>query len=49
MCSGSIEQHDLDQLEREVKQEEAVKEYFTNYKISFGTFIIKAPSPQPQN
>lgn len=44
MCSGSIEQHDLDQLERELEQEKAIEEYRTNYKVSFATFSLLVPA-----
>ena len=44
MCSGSIEQHDLDQLERELEEQKAVDNYVNNYKISFSTFSLLVPS-----
>ena len=44
MCSGSIEQHDLDELERQLEQEEAVENYMTNYKVSFSTFTLLIPA-----
>ena len=44
MCSGSIEQHDLDQLERELEEQKAVDKYINNYKISFSTFSLLVPS-----
>jgi hypothetical protein len=46
MCSGSIEQHDLDQLEKETEQEEAVENYVNNYKVSFSTFTLLVPNFQ---
>lgn len=45
MCAGSIEQHDLDQLERELEQEKAIEEYKNNYKVSFATFSLLVPQP----
>ncbi len=45
MCAGSIEQHDLDQLERELEQEEAIEKYKNNYKVSFATFSLLVPQP----
>ncbi len=30
MCSGSIEQHDLDELQREIEQQKAAEEYTNN-------------------
>ncbi len=46
MCSGSIEQHDLDQLERELEQEKTVENYMNNYKVSYSTFTLLVPSSQ---
>ena len=46
MCSGSIEQHDLDELQRQLEQEEAVENYMTNYKVSFSTFTLLVPNSQ---
>jgi hypothetical protein len=43
MCSGSIEQHDLVQLQKELEQEETTQEYMKNYKISFSTFSLLIP------
>jgi hypothetical protein len=43
MCSGSIEQHDLDQLERELEEQKSVDKYINNYKISFSTFSLLVP------
>jgi hypothetical protein len=43
MCAGSIDQHDLDQLERELEQEKAIEEYKNNYKVSFATFSLLVP------
>jgi hypothetical protein len=43
MCSGSIEQHDLDQLDRELKEQQALDKYINNYKISFSTFSLLVP------
>jgi len=43
MCSGSIEQHDLDQLKRELEEQKAVDQYINNYKISFSTFSLLVP------
>ena len=45
MCSGSIEQHDLDQLERELEQEKVIEQYKNNYKVSFATFSLLVPHP----
>jgi hypothetical protein len=45
MCAGSIEQHDLDQLERELEQEKAIEQYKNNYKVSFATFSLLVPQP----
>ncbi len=45
MCSGSIEQHDLDQLERELEQEKVIEQYKNNYKVSFATFSLLVPQP----
>lgn len=45
MCVGSIEQHDIEQLQLELEQEEAAKEYLKNYRVSFATFTLFAPSP----
>lgn len=45
MCAGSIEQHDLDQLERELEQEKLAEEYKNNYKVSFATFSLLVPQP----
>ena len=44
MCSGSIEQHDLDQLDRELEEQKAVDKYINNYKISFSTFSLIVPA-----
>jgi hypothetical protein len=44
MCSGSIEQHDLDQLERELEEKKAVDNYVNNYRVSFSTFSLLVPS-----
>lgn len=44
MCSGSIEQHDLDELERELEQQETVEKYMNNYKVSFSTFTLLIPA-----
>jgi hypothetical protein len=44
MCSGSIEQHDLDQLERELEEKKAVDNYLNNYRVSFSTFSLLVPS-----
>jgi hypothetical protein len=43
MCAGSIDQHDLDQLERELEQEKAIEEYKKNYRVSFATFSLLVP------
>ena len=43
MCSGSIEQHDLDQLDRELKEQQALDKYMNNYKVSFSTFTLLIP------
>ena len=43
MCSGSIEQHDIEQLERELQEEKALDKYINNYKISFSTFSLLVP------
>jgi hypothetical protein len=43
MCAGSIDQHDLDQLERELEQEKAIEQYKNNYRISFSTFSLLVP------
>lgn len=43
MCSGSIKQHDLDQLERELEEQKSVDKYINNYKISFSTFSLLVP------
>jgi hypothetical protein len=43
MCAGSIDQHDLDQLERELEQEKAIEEYNKNYRVSFATFSLLVP------
>ena len=43
MCSGSIEQHDLDQLKQELEEQKAVDQYINNYKISFSTFSLLVP------
>ncbi len=45
MCAGSIEQHDLDQLERELEQEKVIEQYKNNYKVSFATFSLLVPQP----
>jgi hypothetical protein len=44
MCSGSIEQHDLDQLERELEEKKAVDNYVNNYRVSFSTFSLLVPA-----
>ena len=44
MCSGSIEQNDLDQLERELEEQKAVDNYINNYRVSFSTFSLLVPS-----
>ena len=44
MCSGSIEQHDLDQLERELEEQKVIDNYVNNYRISFSTFSLLVPS-----
>jgi len=44
MCSGSIEQHDLDQLERELEEKKTVDNYVNNYRVSFSTFSLLVPS-----
>jgi|LakMenE01Jun11ns_1017448.scaffolds.fasta_scaffold9872884_7 hypothetical protein len=44
MCSGSIEQHDLDQLEQELEEKKAVDNYVNNYRVSFSTFSLLVPS-----
>jgi len=46
MCSGSIEQHDLDQLERELEEQKTVENYMNNYKVSFSTFTLLVPTFQ---
>ncbi len=46
MCSGSIEQHDLDQLERELEEQKTVENYMNNYKVSFSTFTLLVPTSQ---
>jgi hypothetical protein len=43
MCSGSIEQHDLDQLDRELEEQKTTEKYINNYKISFSTFSLMVP------
>jgi hypothetical protein len=43
MCSGSIEQHDLEQLNRELEEQQTVEKYMNNYKISFSTFSLLVP------
>jgi hypothetical protein len=45
MCAGSIEQHDLEQLERELEQEKLAEEYRNNYRVSFATFSLIVPQP----
>lgn len=45
MCSGSIEQHDIDQLEQELEQEKTVEKYMKDYKVSFSTFTLLIPVP----
>jgi hypothetical protein len=45
MCAGSIEQHDLDQLEQELQQEKIVEDYTNNYRVSFATFSLLVPQP----
>ena len=45
MCAGSIEQHDLDQLERELEEEKTMDQYKNNYKVSFATFSLLVPQP----
>lgn len=45
MCAGSIEQHDLDQLDRELEQEKLAEEYRNNFKVSFATFSLLVPQP----
>jgi hypothetical protein len=44
MCSGSIEQHDLDQLEQELEEKKAVDNYVNNYRVSFSTFSLLVPA-----
>ena len=44
MCLGSIEQHDLDQLERELEEKKAVDNYVNNYRVSFSTFSLLVPA-----
>jgi hypothetical protein len=46
MCSGSIEQHDLDELQRELEQQETLEKYKNNYKVSFSTFTLLVPTSQ---
>jgi hypothetical protein len=43
MCGASIEQHDLEQLERELQEEKAIEQYKNNYRISFSTFSLLVP------
>jgi hypothetical protein len=46
MCSGSIEQHDLDELQRELEQQETLEKHKNNYKVSFSTFTLLVPTSQ---
>jgi hypothetical protein len=43
MCSGSIEQHDIKELERELEEQKTTENYMNNYKISFSTFSLLVP------